>query len=1032
MTPTCNEAGRPLRSLQGRLLPLEGLRTAIAAGDSDSDGGNDGDAEVDRLEPAPAKTPKRQPDHSALPSPARSPGGPVGRVSDAQQGGDALQKQPLSAEGEAEDIGEHATDSEAGLFIRGPADGPAEPLVLWPLAGDEGPSGSSDRPVVVPASINGQLLPHQREGARFLYRLYRAHQGGILGDDMGLGKTVQVIAFLAAVLGKRGDFTDEVVEERKLPPRVSSKKIRANVPNGHEFAKVVLILCPTSVLHNWEKEFRAWGSFRVGLFHGPTRESSLARLLVGEFEVLLTSYDTYLRTQDELLAIGWDCIVADEVHRLKNEKSKIYIACQRFQTRRRYGLSGTVMQNKYLELFNVLHWASPGCLGDRVQFREYYEQPLQQGQRLSVPSYFVEKAEARKEELVSVLKRFMLRRTKDETIGHLMLGKEDNIVFCTMSPLQRQVYHRILGSPDMQLLIQKDEPCSCGSRLTRAECHHQVAEDGILWKHMHKDGQACEQCPFCLILPCLTKLQQVPTTNVAVYVTPTLMPGAEPLPLCQVSNHLELIKANPKDEPGKREKDKEFARMALGEGASLAGGVAPSKSFLGLSDASHCGKMQALELLLTSWTSGGDKILLFSLSVKMLDILDRFLIRRGYSFLRLDGGTPMAARQAMVDEFNSSPSIQVFLMSTRAGGLGLNLASANRVVVFDPNWNPAHDLQAQDRSFRYGQTRHVTVYRLLSAGSLEELVYSRQIYKQQQSNIATVGATEKRYFEGVQDSKIHKGELFGVGNLFQDLSDEVFTADIIEKHEARRLRVVANQAQPAGGGHRRAARASEQEPAGEGVHGSLVEDDDGDAHGLSELARLIQAEAMAARARQGGGEVEDDAQEAAVRSGAGGNTLREELASAGVIYTHRNEQVLGSKSPPRKRGKAEVHSATTKRPPHGGRHHWKQRTPEDADGVVGRSPGASSIGPRSAEALRQGPRHDELSRSTATLVGDSRLSSLGHIAARDDVEARKASQFAEMAAFKGMDLVKFSTFVATLSTEARVALQADFLRSRGR
>eukprot|EP00850_Spirogloea_muscicola_P018883 SM000178S03448 [mRNA] locus=s178:15812:21737:- [translate_table: standard] len=1004
--PSCNEARPPLRSLQGRLR-LEGLRTAVAAGDSDSDGGNDRDAEVDRQEPAPAKWPQRQLGDGALPAPARSPGGPVGRVSHAQQGDGALQKQPLSAEGEAEGVGEHAIDSEAGLFIRGPAEGPAEPLILWPPVGGEGPSGSCTDPVVVPASINGQLLPHQHEGARFLYRLYRAHQGGILGDDMGLGKTVQVIAFLAAVLGKRGDFTDEVVEERKLPPRVSSKKIRANVPDGHEFAKVVLILCPTSVLHNWEKEFRAWGSFRVGLFHGPTRESSLARLLVGDIEVLLTSYDTYLRAQDELLAIGWDCIVSDEVHRLKNEKSKIYIACQRFQTRRRYGLSGTVMQNKYLELFNVLHWASPGCLGDRVQFREYYEQPLQQGQRLSVPSYFVEKAEARKEELVSVLKRFMLRRTKDETIGHLMLGKEDNIVFCTMSPLQRQVYHRILGSPDMQLLIQKDEPCSCGSRLIRAECHHQVAEDGILWKHMHKDGQACEQCPFCLILPCLTKLQQV-------------------------SNHLELIKANPKDEPAKREKDEDFARMALGEGASLAGGVAPSKSFLGLSDASHCGKMQALELLLMSWTSGGDKILLFSLSVKMLDILDRFLIRRGYSFLRLDGGTPMAARQAMVDEFNSSPSIQVFLMSTRAGGLGLNLASANRVVVFDPNWNPAHDLQAQDRSFRYGQTRHVTVYRLLSAGSLEELVYSRQIYKQQQSNIATVGATEKRYFEGVQDSKVHKGELFGVGNLFRDLSDEVFTADIIEKHEARRLRVVANQAQPAGGCHGRAARPSEQDPAGEGVHGSLVEDDDGDARGLSELARLIQAEAMAARARQGGGEVEDDAQEAAVRSGAGGNTLREELASAGVIYTHRNEQVLGSKSPPRKRARAEVHSAATKKPPHGGRHHWKQRMPEDADGVAGNSPGASSVGPRSAEALRQGPRHDELSQSTATLVGDSRLSSLGHIAAREDVEARKASQFAEMAAFKGLDLMKFSTFIAKLSTEERAALQADFLRSRGR
>lgn len=93
---------------------------------------------------------------------------------------------------------------------------------------------------------------------------------------------------------------------------------------------------------------------------------------------------------------------------------------------------------------------------------------------------------------------------------------------------------------------------------------------------------------------------------------------------------------------------------------------------------------------------------------------------------------------------------QIFLISTRAGGLGINLVSANRVLIFDPNWNPSHDLQAQDRSFRYGQVRHVTVYRLLTASSVEEIIYARQVYKQQLFNIGVSGANEKRYFEGVQ------------------------------------------------------------------------------------------------------------------------------------------------------------------------------------------------------------------------------------------------------------------------------------------
>nr|CAB3499135.1 unnamed protein product [Digitaria exilis] len=166
----------------------------------------------------------------------------------------------------------------------------------------------------------------------------------------------------------------------------------------------------------------------------------------------------------------------------------------------------------------------------------------------------------------------------------------------------------------------------------------------------------------------------------------------------------------------------------------------------------------------------------------MLDILEKFLIRKGYCFSRFDGTTPMNARQSLVDEFNRSPSKQVFLISTRAGNLGVNLVSANRVVIFDPSWNPAQDLQAQDRSFRYGQRRHVTVFRLLGAGSLEELVYSRQIYKQQLSNIAVSGKIEKRYFEGVQDDKKIQGELFGICNLFRDLSDKLFTSEIIEMH----------------------------------------------------------------------------------------------------------------------------------------------------------------------------------------------------------------------------------------------------------
>ncbi|XP_058096097.1 switch 2 isoform X2 [Magnolia sinica] len=525
----------------------------------------------------------------------------------------------------------------------------------------------------------------------------------------------------------------------------------------------VLIVCPTSVIHNWENEFSEWGTLNVAVYHGPNRDLILEKLEACSVMILITSFDTF-RIHDEILSeIQWDIVIVDEAHRLKNEKSKLYRACLRIKTPKRFGLTGTIMQNKMMELFNLFDWVAPGCLGTREHFRDFYDEPLKHGQRSSAPERFVQIADKRKRHLVEVLRMYLLRRTKEETIGHLMMGKEDNVVFCAMSELQKRVYRRTLGLPDIQCLINKDLPCSCGSPLTQAECCNRTVPNGIIWPYLHRDNpEGCDSCPFCVVLPCLVKLQQI-------------------------SNHLELIKPNPKDDIEKQRKDAEFASAVFDTDIDLVGGNTQSESFMDLSKVEHCGKMRALEKLMLSWVSKGDKILLFSFSVRMLDILEKFLIRKGYCFSRLDGATPMSSRQTLVDEFNSSPSKQVFLISTRAGGLGLNLVSANRVVIFDPNWNPAQDLQAQDRSFRYGQKRHVIVFRLLAAGSIEELVYSRQIYKQQLSNIAVSGKMEKRYFEGVQDCKQFQGELFGICNLFRDLSDKLFTGEIIELHEKRGL-----------------------------------------------------------------------------------------------------------------------------------------------------------------------------------------------------------------------------------------------------
>ncbi|KAJ0982923.1 hypothetical protein J5N97_011178 [Dioscorea zingiberensis] len=672
------------------------------------------------------------------------------------------------------------------------ARGPYEPLVL---------SSPRESPLVqVPASINCRLLEHQREGVRFLYCLYKNDHGGVLGDDMGLGKTIQTIALLAAVFGKDAE------------PIQQHDDLNNNTKKGP-----VLI-------------FSEWAEFSVAVYHGPNREMILEKLDAHCVEILITSFDTF-RIHDRILSeINWEIVVVDEAHRLKNEKSRLYKACLGIKTRKRIGLTGTIMQNKILELFNLFDWVSPGSLGTREHFRDFYEEPLKHGQRSSAPDRFVQVADKRKQHLVSVLKKYLLRRTKEETIGHLMLGKEDNVVFCAMSELQKRVYKRMLEQPDIQCLINKDLPCSCGSPLTQAECCHRIVPNGVIWSYLHRDSpEGCDSCPFCLVLPCLIKLQQI-------------------------SNHLELIKPNPKDEIDKQKKDAELASAVFDADIDLVGGSAQNENFMGLSDVEHCGKMRALEKLMLTWTSNGDKILLFSYSVRMLDILEKFLIRKGYCFARLDGSTPMSLRQSLVDDFNRSPRLVV---------LGLNLVSANRVVIFDPNWNPAQDLQAQDRSFRYGQKRHVVVFRLLAAGSLEELVYSRQVYKQQLSNIAVSGKMEKRYFEGVQDCKEFKGELFGICNLFRDLSDKLFTSEIIELH-------------------------GKQQPESENAHctneSTKLEMD----HTIQSL--LINPKFLEHQCHNEQTEGNEVTMESSALSMDSENKMK--LTDFGIVYAHRNEEVV--------------------------------------------------------------------------------------------------------------------------------------------
>ncbi len=138
-----------------------------------------------------------------------------------------------------------------------------------------------------------------------------------------------------------------------------------------------------------------------------------------------------------------------------------------------------------------------------------------------------------------------------------------------------------------------------------------------------------------------------------------------------------------------------------------------------------CGKLQSLDALLRKLQAGGHRALVFTQMTKVLDVLEQFLNIHGHRYLRLDGGTKIEQRQILTDRFNDDARIPVFILSTRSGGLGINLTGADTVIFYDSDWNPAMDKQCQDRSHRIGQTRDVHIYRLVSESTVEVNIMRR-------------------------------------------------------------------------------------------------------------------------------------------------------------------------------------------------------------------------------------------------------------------------------------------------------------------
>ena len=214
------------------------------------------------------------------------------------------------------------------------------------------------------------------------------------------------------------------------------------------------------------------------------------------------------------------------------------------------------------------------------------------------------------------------------------------------------------------------------------------------------------------------------------------------------------------------------------------------------------GKLQVLDKVLGHWHEAGHKALVFTQTQQMLDIIERLVISRGWAHHRMDGMTPVAARARLMDDFNTNSEIFVFLLTTRVGGIGVNLTGANRCVIFDPDWNPSTDMQARERAWRIGQSREVTVYRLITSGTIEEKVYHRQVYKQFLTDKVLRDPRQRRFFKARDLS-----DLFTLGDEYAEGTEtaEIFAALDTEIRAEDLAATPAGVGEPQGGGEGGAA-----------------------------------------------------------------------------------------------------------------------------------------------------------------------------------------------------------------------------------
>lgn len=426
-----------------------------------------------------------------------------------------------------------------------------------------------------------------------------------------------------------------------------------------------LVLCPATVLQQWLSEWKKFYPF-VRIFCRPVAPEPGG--------VYLFSYEKFkmMNRNDE-----WDVVILDEGHRIKNKDAKITLSVKRLRAGCRFVLSGTPIQNNLGELWSIFDFVNHGLLGSYTSFYEEFEEVISMGGYGNASTSQVEKSYKHSLMLRSLIEPYILRRVKSQ-VSHKLPSKMDKIIFCSLTAIQIQHYNRVLESKHVMNILSGKGNLLSGICMLRKVCNH----PRLLAQRDLRYGGSRHKRP------------KVRDRGLSNEERDVLMDGV-----------------------GVSDKLKETPRDCFFSGQNTGSYDLVESS---------C-KMRILVDFLKTWKCEENKVLIFSQTVEMLNIIEECV--EEYKYLRMDGSTPTPLRSELVARFNEDDSIFVFLLTTRVGGLGLNLVGASRIVIYDPDWNPSTDVQAKERAWRYGQKKDVEIYRFVCKDTIEEKIYQKQIFK---------------------------------------------------------------------------------------------------------------------------------------------------------------------------------------------------------------------------------------------------------------------------------------------------------------